>query len=402
MKINEEGFNLIKSYEGCRLVAYKALPTEKYYTIGWGHYGADVKEGQVISQAQADDLFLKDLERFERYVTTYSTVNVLELNENQFSALVSFTYNCGAGNLKKLLEGRNLNQIAEAMLNFNHAGGKVHSGLTKRRQKERELFLKPVMEEKMKYVIGSARIDENGKASNGAAGDQKQKSTPDYSGEVSLQDFYVHSKGWYILRPKDPHVADDIACLMKIACNNPCIGYDQNERLGIIKHGIYTQAKTECDCSSLVRAIIIEATGKDPGNFITSNEADILETSGLFERRISYAAGVKLYEGDVLVTKAKGHTVIVTEGYKRTSNLENNDKVETKAGVKLEITMPLIKKGSKGLAVMIWQQLIGRSYIVTEFDDDLVKNTKSFQEAHKLEIDGIVGKNSWIEGFKQI
>ena len=51
---------------------------------------------------------------------------------------------------------------------------------------------------------------------------------------------------------------------------------------------------------------------------------------------------------------------------------------------------------------MIWQQLIGRSYIVTEFDDDLVKNTKSFQEAHKLEIDGIVGKNSWIEGFKQI
>lgn len=400
MKINEEGFNLIKSYEGCRLIAYKALPTEKYFTIGWGHYGADVKEGQVISQEQADDLFLKDLERYEGYVNTYG--KDLGLNNNEFSALVSFCYNCGAGNLKKLLSGKNKQQIAEAILNYNHAGGKVHSGLTKRRQKERELFLKPLEDNKMKIMIGSARIDENGKASSGAAGDQKQKSAPDNTGEVSMQEFYVHSKGWYILRPKDPLVADDIACLMKIAYNNPNIGYDQNQRLDIVKHGVYSQVKTECDCSSLVRAIILEATGKDPGNFITSNEADKLEATGLFERRISYAAGVKLYEGDVLVTKTKGHTAIVTEGNKR-SNLEKNDNVkEKKAGIKLEITMPLIKKGSKGLAVSIWQQMIGRSYLGTEFDDELVKDTKSFQEAHGLEVDGIVGKNSWTEGFKQI
>ena len=125
MKINEEGFNLIKSYEGCRLVAYKALPTEKYFTIGWGHYGADVKEGQVISQEQADDLFLKDLERYEGYVNTYG--KDLGLNNNEFSALVSFCYNCGAGNLKKLLSGKNKQQIAEAILNYNHAGVKVHS-----------------------------------------------------------------------------------------------------------------------------------------------------------------------------------------------------------------------------------------------------------------------------------
>lgn len=400
MKINEEGINLIKYYEKCKLEAYKALPTEKYYTIGWGHYGEDVLPGMKLTQEQADELFRKDLEKFEKYVT--SNTKKLILNANQFSALVSFTYNCGAGNLKKLVEGRNLEQIADKMLDFNHANGKVHSGLTKRRQKERELFLKPVEEEIMKYIIGSARIDENGKAAGGAAGDGKQKSTPDYTGEVSLQDFYVSSKGWYVLRPKDDAIANDMACLMKIACNNPYIGYDQNQRLDILKHGVYTQTKTECDCSSLVRVIIIEATGKDPGNFITSTEADKLEATGLFEKRMKYTSGMKLYEGDVLITCSKGHTVIVVEGYKRTSNLTNNDKVVKKSGIKLEVTLPLLKLGSYGAAVEIWQRLMGDVFIISEFDEDVKARTMEWQKKHGLEVDGIVGKNSWTEGFKQI
>lgn len=252
----------------------------------------------------------------------------------------------------------------------------------------------------MKIIIGSARIDENGKAVGGAAGDQKQKSTPDYSGEVSLQEFYVSSKGWYVLRPKDPSLAQDIAGLMRVACNNPCIGYDQAQRLEILKVGVFTQTKTECDCSSLMRTIIMEASGKDPGNFITSNEADKLEATGLFEKRVKYTSGMKLYEGDVLITCSKGHTAAVVEGYKREISLAKND--IKKSGIKLEITMPLIKKGSKGLAVMIWQQLIGRTYLSTEFDDDLVTDTKAWQQAHGLEVDGIVGKNSWTEGFKQV
>ena len=400
MKINEEGINLIKYYEKCKLEAYKALPTEKYYTIGWGHYGEDVLPGMKLTQEQADELFRKDLEKFEKYVT--SNTKKLILNENQFSALVSFTYNCGAGNLKKLVEGRNLEQIAEAMLNFNHANGKVHSGLTKRRQKERELFLKPVEEEKMKIVIGSARIDENGKAAGGVAGDGKQKGTPDYAGEVSLQDFYVSSKGWYVLRPKEDTVANDMACLMKIACNNPCIGYDQNQRLDILKHGVYTQVKTECDCSSLMRAIIIEATGKDPGNFITSTEADKLEATGLFEKRVKYTSGMKLYEGDVLVTCTKGHTVIVCEGYKRTSNLTNNDKVVKKSGIEIKATLPIIKRGSKGLAVALWNVILGNVCYVTKFDETMDKQTRAFQEKHGLEVDGIVGNHSWTKGFEQI
>ena len=55
MKINDAGLKLIKSFEGCRLTAYKAVPTEKYYTIGWGHYGADVSKDEKWTQARADE-----------------------------------------------------------------------------------------------------------------------------------------------------------------------------------------------------------------------------------------------------------------------------------------------------------------------------------------------------------
>ncbi len=170
----------------------------------------------------------------------------------------------------------------------------------------------------MTTIIGSARIDENGKLSGGAPGDQKQKSSiNDTIGEVSMQNFYIHSKGWYILRPRSARIANQIAANMKTACNNSNIGYDQGNRLGIITYGINTRTKTECDCSSLVRQCVKEAAGKDPGNFTTANEASVLEASGLFENRKSYISGTTLYTGDVLVTKTKGHTVIVTDGMAR-------------------------------------------------------------------------------------
>lgn len=170
----------------------------------------------------------------------------------------------------------------------------------------------------MSVIIGSARIDERGKVSGGTAGDQKQTKKPDYNGEVSLQNFYVHSKGWYILRPKSAEHAKKIATNMETACNNANIGYSQSDRLGVTKYGTATKTKTNCDCSSLVRQCIREAAGKDPGNFTTANEANMLEASGLFEKRLAYKSGTKLYTGDVLVTKTKGHTVIVTSGADRT------------------------------------------------------------------------------------
>lgn len=172
----------------------------------------------------------------------------------------------------------------------------------------------------MSIMVGSARIDERGNASGGAAGDQKRTSaTNDLTGEVSMQKMYSHSKGWYILRPKSAAHAVKMADLMKAACNNANIGYDQGNRLGVVQHGIMTAVKTECDCSSLVREVVKEATGKDPGNFTTANEAASLEATGLFESKRSYVSqsATPVYDGDVLVTKAKGHTVIVVSGNAR-------------------------------------------------------------------------------------
>jgi len=142
MNTSTNGINLIKSFEGCRLNAYKPVPTEQYWTIGYGHYGSDVAPNQVITQAEAEILLGIDLKKYEQAVTASTP---FPLTQNQFDALVSFSYNCGVGNLKKLVNGRKAPQVAEAMLNYNKAGGKILAGLTRRRQAEHDLFIKDIV-----------------------------------------------------------------------------------------------------------------------------------------------------------------------------------------------------------------------------------------------------------------
>ena len=138
--ISQEGIELIKSFEGCRLTAYKAVPTEKYWTIGYGHYGSDVKPNMVISKDQAERFLIEDLKRYEGYVEKTG----LNLNQHQHDALVSFTYNCGYGNLKKLIANRTISEIGEALLLYNKSGGRVLNGLVRRRAAEKALFEKAV------------------------------------------------------------------------------------------------------------------------------------------------------------------------------------------------------------------------------------------------------------------
>lgn len=142
MNTSVNGINLIKSFEGCRLNAYKPIPTEQYWTIGYGHYGPDVAPNQVITQAQAEILLGIDLKKYEQAVITSTPFH---LSQNQFDALVSFAYNCGVGNLEKLVNGRTAPQVAESMLKYNKAGGKVLAGLTRRRQAEHDLFIKDII-----------------------------------------------------------------------------------------------------------------------------------------------------------------------------------------------------------------------------------------------------------------
>lgn len=99
LKTSQTGIELIKSFEGLRLTAYKAVPTEKYYTIGYGHYGPDVAADAVITTGEAETYLIGDLATAELCVNMCG----LELNQNEFDALVSFTFNCGGANLKSSL-----------------------------------------------------------------------------------------------------------------------------------------------------------------------------------------------------------------------------------------------------------------------------------------------------------
>lgn len=163
------------------------------------------------------------------------------------------------------------------------------------------------------YKIGSARSDERGRYTGGTPGDQKQESVFDEKGEISVQSFYVHKKGWMVIDCIDKSVRTEIGCRMVAAVMNKNIGYSQSDRYSIIRCGIDTNVPCNTDCSSLVRQCIREAAGMDPGDFNTANEALVLAKTGLFNV-FEYRPGMKLYKGMILVTKTKGHTVIVTEG----------------------------------------------------------------------------------------
>lgn len=169
-------------------------------------------------------------------------------------------------------------------------------------------------------VIGSARIDENRNATGGAAGDQKQKSTPDYSGEVSLQAWYLHTKGWVVIRAKDPAARERIAQDMEYICDNPNVGYNQADNMSLYAASKpynfdVSKVKKKCntDCAKAIRVCVLYA-GIDCGDFYTENEVDTLRKTGQFEilkadkycKKSDY-----LLRGDILCTKTKGHTVVV-------------------------------------------------------------------------------------------
>ena len=168
----------------------------------------------------------------------------------------------------------------------------------------------------MAVKFGSARIDENGNARGGAAGDQNGK-------EVSTQSWYKHSKGWRVLRAIDPEARKKIAECMRKACENPNIGYDQGQR-----GTLYTAAeaygfdvskvekKVETDCSALVRVCLAYA-GIMVGNFNTASQAKTLLATGKIKEMVGSEYTDKpdnLLEGDILVTRTQGHTVVVIEG----------------------------------------------------------------------------------------
>lgn len=139
MKISKEGIALIKKFEGCKLESY--LCAANVPTIGYGST-KDVKMGMTISQEQAEELLLEDLEVYEDAVIKAVEV---PLHQHQFDALVSWTFNLGGANLNastmlKVLNKGAYEDVPYQMKRWNKAGGQVLEGLTRRRLAESLLF----------------------------------------------------------------------------------------------------------------------------------------------------------------------------------------------------------------------------------------------------------------------
>lgn len=139
MRTSKRGINLIKQYEGLKLEAYRC--PAGVFTIGYGHT-AGVRRGDVIDERRAEYLLKEDLKKFEAVVNRECP----GINQNQFDALVSFTFNLGERNLLKstLLKCVKANpnslNIRTELLRWNRANGEILPGLTRRRRAEADLY----------------------------------------------------------------------------------------------------------------------------------------------------------------------------------------------------------------------------------------------------------------------
>lgn len=152
-KVNAAGLDLVKHFEGLFLSAYK--DPVGIWTIGYGHTGlkhldGTVKAGRKVTQKEADQLLEHDLANFAKRVIEYVKV---PLNDNEFSALVSFDFNTGglpSSTLLKKLNAGDRKGASQEFLRWVYAGGKVLKGLERRRKSEQNLFLG-----RMPYIVKS-------------------------------------------------------------------------------------------------------------------------------------------------------------------------------------------------------------------------------------------------------
>lgn len=253
--------------------------------------------------------------------------------------------------------------------------------------------------------IGSARSDENGRAYGGKAGDQKSGK------EVSTQSWYKHPKGWRVLRPKNPLVAQYAAEAMQNACDNNNIGYDQHQNQTLwnaAKSLGYDPSKVikavETDCARLVRLCVqcgCVKAGLDAliPDFYTVTLPSVLLGTGLFvELKGSKYTDQSAYlgAGDVIVTPVKGHTCIV---------LNNGDKYEGDAvevsAKTYDIGERVLNNGCEGADVKQLQTyLIQLGYTLGsygadgDFGDATEKAVKKFQVDNGITADGEYGAKS--------
>ena len=260
---------------------------------------------------------------------------------------------------------------------------------------------------KMAVIIGSARIDENGNATGGKAGDQKQTSMDDWKGEVSKQYWYKHSKGWRLLRAKDSNVREKIARNMEFGCSNKNLGYDQSANRSAyeyLKDKNFDLSKLdvpkETDCAQLVR-LCVKYAGIDCGDFYTVTQRDVLMKTGKFEEYSDYnhtKISTKLLRGDILTTSpTKGHTVVVLTNGSDSDNERQKDEDAKKK--------QLVKDAQTHLNNFLSEFIKAKKFDPLVVDGEFGKKTmanfvRAFQHGMNLsyglnlEVDGIYGRMS--------
>lgn len=293
--------------------------------------------------------------------------------------------------LNVLTSAQDINTASDYVLLHFEMPAHAELAINLRRRYSTEVFNLLGQEEKM-VIIGSARIDENGNAHGGKPGDQNGK-------EVSIQEYYTHSKGWRVIRAKSDAVREGIAQDMEWACANDNIGYDQYQRDTLyyaVKPLNFDISKldkaVETDCSALVR-VCVNYAGISVGDFYTASELSTLIATGAFEE-VDVALPGGLKRGDILVTKTKGHTVVA---------LTNGDGTVTKPSVPesptfgrytigwhednngwwyadtentyLTNTWELINHhwyyfGDNGYMLVGWQNIEGKTYYLQESTDE--------------------------------
>ena len=249
----------------------------------------------------------------------------------------------------------------------------------------------------MAVRVGSARIDERGKAYGGKAGDQTGR-------ELSTQKWYLHKKGWRVFRAVKREQALKIAADMEAACKNSHIGYDQWQRNTLYKAAEplgfdCAKVKTNCetDCSALVRVCCAYAGIMGlPSDFRTGNmPANLLKTGAFVELKGAKYTDQSAYlgKGDILVTKTHGHTVVVLDdGAKYEGTMEARE---------YALGERLLKHGAEGADVKQLQQYLiqlgydlGKWGADGEFGDATEFAVRAFQGDHKLSVDGQYGPKS--------
>ena len=276
----------------------------------------------------------------------------------------------------------------------------------------------------MSIKIGHASADERRKASGGKAGDQT-------GGEVCVRTWY--SSPWdCVLRPKSPEVAEASARAMEAACTNPHIGYDQSARNTLYNYALAAkfdlaaiEDNCECDCSSLVHVCVIAAgvpLTYSVNGHTTWTIAAALVGSGAYEKLTEdkyLASDAFLKRGDILLN-TDAHVAMALEngagvreeseaarrGHLAPSSETPSSRpttvlaIQPTVGTVMLTPLPLLKKGSEGLAVWAMQVLLKAwDCDCGEADGIFGAQTEAalldYQRKWGLEPDGECGKMSW-------